>query len=143
MKWWKNYWEDIPKIKTECPDVEEVYYHGLYKYGIITNPEGVTPGLQGPWIEDNMLPPWSGDYHFNINVQLCNLPGFKAGKFKNLKMLFDMVLSWKEKLRRNAKCFLGIEDGYMLPHAVDDRGVCMGGFWTGSICLLTTSRTML
>ena len=132
-KWWKNYWEDIPKIKTECPDVEEVYYHGLYKYGIITNPEGVTPGLQGPWIEDNMLPPWSGDYHFNINVQLCNLPGFKAGKFKNLKMLFDMVLSWKEKLRRNAKCFLGIEDGYMLPHAVDDRGVCMGGFWTGSI----------
>ena len=44
-----------------------------------------------------------------------------------------MVLSWKEKLRRNAKCFLGIDDGYMLPHAVDDHGVCMGGFWTGSI----------
>ena len=132
-KWWSDYWKDVPVIKTESPDVEEVYYHGLYKYGIMTNPEGVTPGLQGPWIEDHRLPPWSGDYHFNINVQLCNLPGFKAGKFANLKMLFDMVLSWKEKLRRNAKCFLGIDDGYMLPHAVDDHGVCMGGFWTGSI----------
>ncbi len=131
--WWKNYWTDIPVIKTENAEVEEVYYHGLYKYGIITNPAGVTPGLQGPWIEDNMLPPWSGDYHFNINVQLCNMPGLKAGKFENLKMLFDMVLSWKEKLRKNAKCFLGIDNGYMLPHAVDDRGVCMGGFWTGSI----------
>lgn len=132
-KWWNDYWKDIPTISSESSELEEVYYHGLYKYGIMTNPKGVPPGLQGPWIEDYRLPPWSGDYHFNINVQLCNLPGFKAGKFENLKMLFDMVLSWKEKLRRNAKCFIGIEDGYMLPHAVDDHGVCMGGFWTGSI----------
>ena len=25
------------------------------------------------------------------------------------------------------------DDGYMLPHAVDDQCVCMGGFWTGTI----------
>ena len=133
LNWWRNYWKDTPKIKSDNPDTEELYYLGLYKYGVMTNPAGVTPGLQGPWIEDDMLPPWSGDYHFNINVQLCNLPGFKAGKFANIKMLFDLVLSWKEQLRRNAKCFLGIDDGYMLPHAVDDRCVCMGGFWSGSI----------
>ncbi len=133
LKWWHNYWLDTPGIKSDNPDVEELYYLGLYKYGVMTNPAGVTPGLQGPWIEDDMLPPWSGDYHFNINVQLCNLPGFKAGKFTNLKILFDLVLSWKEQLRRNAKCFLGIDDGYMLPHAVDDRCVCMGGFWSGTI----------
>ena len=133
LKWWKEFWQDAPKIKSESPVIEELYYHGLYKYGVMTNPAGVTPGLQGPWIEDDRLPPWSGDYHFNINVQLCNLPGFKAGKFKNLKILFDMVLSWKDKLRHNAKAFLGIDDGYMLPHAVDDRCVCMGGFWSGSI----------
>lgn len=132
-KWWNQYWADTPRISSESTDIEEIYYHGLYKYGIITNPQGFSPGLQGPWIEDDSLPPWSGDYHFNINVQLCNMPGLKAGKFANLKMLFDMVLSWKEKLRKNAKCFLGIDDGYMLPHAVDDHGVCMGGFWTGSI----------
>ena len=26
-----------------------------------------------------------------------------------------------------------IDKGYMLPHAVDDRCTCMGGFWTGTI----------
>ena len=50
-----------------------------------------------------------------------------------MKKLFDLVLSWKTLLRYNAKCFVGIDDGYLLPHAVDDRATCMGSFWTGAI----------
>ena len=44
-----------------------------------------------------------------------------------------MVFSWEHQLRNNARVFLGINDGLMLPHAVDDRCVCMGSFWTGCI----------
>lgn len=132
-QWWTDYWKEIPGITHDDPAMEELYWHGLYKYGIMTNPRGIPPGLQGPWIEDDRLPPWQGDYHFNINVQLCSLPGLKAGKFAHLKKLFDLVLSWRGKLRHNACCFAGIEDGYMLPHAVDDRARCMGNFWTGTI----------
>jgi len=132
-RFWKKYWSDTPEISHDDPVIEELYRHGLFKYGIMTNPEGVTPGLQGPWIEDHHLPPWSGDYHFNINVQMINMPGLAAGKFANLKKLFEMVLSWREILRYNAKCFVGISDGYMLPHAVDDRCKCMGAFWSGTI----------
>ncbi len=131
--WWNNYWERVPMIALDHPDLEEIYYHGMYKYGIMTNPAGTSPGLQGPWIEDDRLPPWQGDYHFNINVQLCNSPGLKAGLGDHLKLLFEMIFSWREILRHNAKCFAGINDGYMLPHAVDDRCTCMGNFWTGSI----------
>ena len=131
--WWNNYFAKIPRIQLDDKELEETYYSGMYKYGIMTNPVGVTPGLQGPWIEDHTLPPWQGDYHFNINVQMCNSPGFAAGLFEHLMPLFRMVLSWKESLRYNAKCFVGIDNGYMLPHATDDRGVCMGSFWTGSI----------
>jgi hypothetical protein len=47
--------------------------------------------------------------------------------------LFKMILSWRERLRENARRFVLIEDGYVLPHSVDDRGVCIGGFWTGTI----------
>ena len=47
--------------------------------------------------------------------------------------LFKMVLGWRPRLRDNAKMFVGIDDGYVLPHSVDDRGVCIGGFWTGTI----------
>ena len=129
-QWWKDYFQRIPSIKADDKDLEETYYSGMYKYGIMTNPAGVTPGLQGPWIEDHMLPPWQGDYHFNINVQMCNSPGYKAGLFEHLMPLFRMVLSWKESLRYHAKCFVGIDNGYMLPHATVDRGTCMGSFWT-------------
>lgn len=132
-KFFADYWSTVPEIKYPVKELEELYYHGLFKYGIMTNPAGCPAGLQGPWIEDDRLPPWQGDYHFNINVQMCHLPGLKAGRFANLKNFFDMVLSWKDKLRYNAKCFVGIDDGYMLPHAVNDRAVCMGGFWTGCI----------
>lgn len=132
-QWWADYWQDTPSVSSGDPELDELYWHGLYKYGIMTDPDGVVPGLQGPWIEDDRLPPWQGDYHFNINIQMCHMPGYKAGKFASLRKLFDMVLSWKEKLRRNAKFFAGIDDGYLLPHAVDDRGVCMGSFWSGTI----------
>lgn len=38
-----------------------------------------------------------------------------------------MVLSWRPLLRENARKFVGIDNGYVLPHSVDDRGVCFGG----------------
>ena len=132
-RYFTDFWRDVPQVKYGDAELEEVYDHGLFKYAVMTNPAGVPPGLQGAWIEDDRLPPWQGDYHFNINVQMCMAPGLKAGKFAHLRRFFDMVLSWKEKLRRNARCFAGIDDGYMLPHAVDDRAVCMGSFWTGTI----------
>ena len=131
--WWHGYWAHTPEMKMDDAELEEIYWFGLYKYGIMTNPAGYPPGLQGPWIEDDHTPPWSGDYHLNINAQMYMSPGFKAGKFAHLKPMFDLVLSWRPTLRENARSFLGIENGYVLPHAVDDRGVCQGGFWTGTV----------
>ena len=90
-------------------------------------------GLQGAWLEDDRLVPWNGDYHFNINVQQCYSPAYRGGHFAHLKPLFKMILGWRPRLRDNAKKFAGIDDGYVLPHSVDDRGVCIGGFWTGTI----------
>ncbi len=133
QEWWLQYWREVPTIRHSDSTIEKLYWHGLYKYGIMTNPAGVSPGLQGPWLEDDRLPPWQGDYHLNINAQLCNAPGLRAGKFAHQKQFFDLILSWKEHLRHNARCFAGISDGYMLPHAVDDHCVCMGGFWSGVI----------
>lgn len=133
-KWWNGFWKKIPSVTVPDADLEEVYTLGIYKYGIVTNPaSGIIPGLQGPWIEDYRTPPWSGDYHFNINIQMYYTPGYKLGLFSHIRPLFDLVFSWKEMLRHNAECFSGIKDGYMLPHAVDDRGTCMGGFWAGCI----------
>ena len=130
---WNSFWREGARVKVPDPAIQEVFDYGMYRFGAMTDPDGVPAGLQGPWLEDDRLVPWNGDYHFNINVQECYSPAYRGGHFKNLLPLFRMVLSWRPLLRENAKKFVGIEDGYVLPHSVDDRGVCIGGFWTGTI----------
>ena len=132
-QWWDAFWRKVPKVRLGNPAIEDIYYENLAKFGMMTASDGVPAGLQGPWIEDDFLPPWSGDFHFNINVQMCYWPAYRANLIENLLPLFSMIHSWKPAMRDAARCFVGIEDGYMMPHAVDDHGICMGGFWTGSI----------
>jgi alpha-L-fucosidase 2 len=132
-QWWADFWKDVPAIELPNENLMFLYNYGMYKFGCATNPTGTACTLQGPWIEEYQLPPWSSDYHFNINVQMCYWPAFKGNRFQHLMPLFDMMFGWEDSLRDNAKKFVGIDDGIMLPHAVDDKGTCMGGFWTGCI----------
>ena len=131
--YWKAFWEKSARVKVPDPVIQRIFDYGMYRFGAMTDPDGVPAGLQGPWLEDDKLVPWNGDYHFNINVQQCYSPAYRGGHFAHLKPLFKMILGWRPRLRDNAKKFAGIDDGYVLPHSVDDRGVCIGGFWTGTI----------
>ena len=130
---WAAFWREGARVKVPDPVVQQIFDLGMYKFGAMTDPDGFAAGLQGQWLEDDRLVPWNGDYHFNINVQECYSPAYRGGHFKNLMPLFRMVLSWRPLLRDNARKFVGIDHGYVLPHSVDDRGVCIGGFWTGTI----------
>ena len=132
-EYWAKFWAEGARVKVPDPVIQRIYDYGMYRFGAMTDPDGVPAGLQGVWLEDDRLVPWNGDYHFNINVQECYSPAFRGGHFDNLKPLFKMVLSWRPLLRENARKFVGIDNGYVLPHSVDDRGVCIGGFWTGTI----------
>ena len=133
VAYWRRFWAEGARVKVPDPVIQRIYDYGMYRFGAMTDPDGVPAGLQGVWLEDDRLVPWNGDYHFNINVQECYSPAFRGGHFKNLLPLFKMVLSWRPLLKDNARKFVGIDNGYVLPHSVDDRGVCIGGFWTGTI----------
>ena len=133
IAYWKAFWEKGARVKGPDPVIQRIFDYGMYRFGAMTDPDGIPAGLQGPWLEDDKLVPWNGDYHFNINVQECYSPAYRGGHFENLMPLFKMVLSWRPLLRDNAKKFAQIDNGYVLPHSVDDRGVCIGGFWTGTI----------
>ncbi len=130
---WEKFWREGARVSVPDPVIQRVFDYGMYRFGAMTDPDGVPPGLQGPWLEDDRLVPWNGDYHFNINIQECYAPAYRGGHLTHLMPLFKMVLGWRERLRDNARKFCGIDDGYVLPHSVDDRGVCIGGFWTGTI----------
>jgi alpha-L-fucosidase 2 len=132
--WWARYWQDVPRLELPNARLDFLYRYGMAKFAGMSSPDGGVPaGLQGPWIEEYQLPPWSGDYHFNINVQMCYWPAYRGNRLAHLLPLFDMLERWTPVLQENARIFAGIDDGLMLPHAVDDRCTCMGGFWTGSI----------
>jgi hypothetical protein len=131
--YWDAFWREGARVEVPDPVIQRIFDYGMYRFGAMTDPRGVPAGLQGPWLEDDKMIPWSGDYHFNINVQECYSPAYRGGHFAHLKPLFEMILSWRGALRENARRFAGIENGYVLPHSVDDRGTCIGGFWTGTI----------
>ncbi len=131
--WWRAYWQRVPAVDIPNERLQFLYDYGMYKFAGLTNPAGVPATLQGPWIEEYQMPPWCSDYHFNINAQMCYWPAFHGNALAHLRPLFEMIGGWMETLRGNARIFLGIDDGLMLPHAVSDQGVCIGGFWSGSL----------
>lgn len=132
-RFWTDWWKTAPRIDVPDAEIAEIYALGMYRFGAMTDESGVPAGLQGPWVEDFKFPPWNGDYHFNVNVQECYWPAYHGNKVRNLLPLFRMIRAWWPVLRANAKAFVGIDDGFVLPHATDDRGTCIGGFWTGTI----------
>lgn len=131
--WWARFWEDVPELHLPDPEIEEIFLYDMYKFAGMTNPDGVPAGLQGPWIEDYRLPPWSADYHFNINAQMNYWPAYKGNRLAHVKRLLEMIWECREVFRHDAKMLVGIDDGYLLPHSVDDRGTCMGRYWSGNV----------
>jgi hypothetical protein len=99
----------------------------------MTTPGGVAATLQGPWLEEYQLPPWSSDYHFNINIEMIYWPCLSTNRLSHLGPLWDMLMKWVPTMRENAEAFFEAEDALMLPHAVDDRCNVEGSFWTGTI----------
>ncbi|MBO0796878.1 MAG: hypothetical protein J2P36_38855, partial [Ktedonobacteraceae bacterium] len=143
--WWEAYWASVPRIDIPHEKLAFRYYYGMYRFAGLTAPRGVPATLQGSWIEEYQMPPWSNDYHFNINVQMCYWPAYRGNRLEHLRPLFEMVWSWREQLRQNARYFVGIDDGLMLPHAVDDRSVIISGFWSGTVdhgCTAWISKMM-
>ena len=132
-EFWREWWRETPVIDVPDPVIREIHDLGMYKFGSMAGEDGVSAPLQGPWIEDYRLPPWHGDYHFNINVQLCYWPAFRGNHFEALRPLFRMIRGWWPQMRENARKFAGVEDGFMLPHSVDDRCRLIGGYWAGTM----------
>ena len=71
-------------------------------------------------MEDYQLPPWSNDYHFNINVQMIYTPALATNRLANFKPLWRMINGWMPQLKKNGEAFFGRPGALMLPHAVDD-----------------------
>jgi hypothetical protein len=132
-EWWERYWSQVPTLSLPDETLMRLWYYGLVKQAGLTTPHGVAATLQGPWMEENRLPPWSNDYHFNINLQMIYWTCLSSNRTEHLQPLWDMVRNWLPDLRALGQEFFGVPDAIMLPHAVDDRGRTVDTFWHGTI----------
>ncbi len=132
-EWWDQFWNDVPELELPDPVLQEIVDYGQYKLACATPPQGIACSLQGPFNEEYQLPPWSNDYHFNINIEMIYWPVLASNRLDHLNPVWDLLQSWWPQLSANGEKFFGRKGAVMLPHAVDDRCNVVGTFWTGTI----------
>jgi len=80
-------------------DLIELYYQfGRYLLISCSRPGGLPSNLQGIWA-DGLNPPWSADYHININIQMNYWPS----EITNLSELQEPFIDFIDALRPNAR----------------------------------------
>ena len=131
--WWMAAKADVPHVCLPDARLQQAWELGVHRWLGATTPSGVACTLQGPWLEEYQIPPWSCDYHFNINVQMIYQPGLMLGRPDHFTPLWNMIREWLPGLRAAGEAFFGVPGAVLLPHAVDDRCQVVGTFWTGMI----------
>jgi len=80
-------------------DLIELYYQfGRYLLISSSRPGNLPANLQGIWA-DGLYPPWSADYHININIQMNYWPS----EVTNLSELQEPFIDFIDALRPNAR----------------------------------------
>ena len=131
--YWSRYWESAARVTVPDEVVQRQFDYGLFRQAGLIRRDAPPATLQGPWMEDTRIPPWSNDYHFNINVELVYGAALATGQAREMQPLWDMLRSWMPRLRELGENFYQVPGAMILPHAVDDRCQMMGSFWAGAI----------
>lgn len=127
VKWWQTY---NARSHLTIPDKEMERLYNVYNYQLAScSREGFYPmALQGVWTADNdSLPPWKGDYHFDTNVELSYQSYLKANRINEGKVLVDYLWNMRDVYRAFAKSFYGV-DGYLIPSTSSLSGEIIGGW---------------
>ena len=131
--WWKAYFSTKPTLTIPDQELSDAYLYSLVKLAGLTAPAGVAASLVGPFMDDDTLPAWGNDYHFNINAQMIYWPVLGANCCDHLWPLWKLMLGWLPEIRKAAEKFYGVPGALMLPCGVSDRCQVAGSFWEGLI----------
>lgn len=126
-KWWKKYWAKS-KINVHDDKIETTYYRSWYLFASTSRKGGYPMPLQGVWTADNdMIPPWRGDYHHDTNTQMSYWGYGKANRLEEGRVFVDYLWNLRNKFKEFAKHFYQV-DGYLLPAASSLNGEFMGAW---------------
>lgn len=138
--WWENFWG---KSSLSLPDkfFEKNWYLTNYLLGSCSR-KGYPPmPLQGVWTADNgELPPWKGDYHHDLNTQMCYYSYLKANHLEEGESFLDFLWDLKPCAEEFARRFYKTE-GLCLPAVMTIHGEPLGGW--GMYSLSPTNQLWL
>lgn len=137
--WWKQYWSEVTSAHLPDSILQETFVYGLYKQGCSTTPQGIACTLQGPFMEEYQIAPWSNDYHLNINAQMIYTPSLATNRPAHMKPFLDWLVTVLPQFKRYGSFFFESPEAILIPHAVDDQGKIIGNFWTGTLDHATTA----
>lgn len=137
--WWRDYWR---RSWLSLPDgrMEGLWWAEMYKLGCCSRPDSLPITLQGLWTADGVMPPWSGDYHLDMNVQESYWPVYAANRLELAQCLYDTFSAclplWEERCGK----FFGF-DGLWSGCAIAPNGARIYGyhgveFWPGNVAWL-------
>ncbi len=93
----------VQAAKTFDPELETLLFqYGRYLLISCSRPGGLPANLQGLWNDSNK-PPWSSDYHANINTQMNYWPAEPANLAECAEPFFDLVNSQLPAWRKAAQ----------------------------------------
>jgi alpha-L-fucosidase 2 len=133
LAYWAQYWSHVARVALPDAILQRQHDYGLYRQAGLIRGHAPAATLQGPWMEDTTIPPWSNDHHFNINVQLVYGAALATGQGADMRPLWAMLRGWLPLLRACGERFYEVPGAMLLPHAVDDRCQLLGSFWAGAI----------
>ena len=127
VKEWKKYWRKS-EISVLDKEIEETYYRSWYLFRATSVTGGYPMPLQGVWTADNdMIPPWRGDYHHDTNTEMSYWGYGKANRLEEGKVFSDYLWNLKDKFKTFSEKFFDVS-GYLLPATSSINGEFMGGW---------------
>lgn len=127
MEWWEDYWD---RSSVSLPDslFEKNWYLTQYFLASCSRKGCYPMPLQGVWTADNgALPPWKGDYHLDLNVQMSYYSYPKANHREEGEALLDYLWDMAECGRKFARSFYHSK-GLCMPSVMTLDGKPLGGW---------------
>lgn len=126
ISYWKKYYKQSEVI-TGDNRFDKLY--NFCRYFFACNSNGNYPmSLEGVWTRnDGNLPPWKGDYHLDINLQMSYESYMKTGNFTEGRILVDYLWNNRNKFKKLAHKFAHSE-GYFIPGVMTQDCQPLGGW---------------
>lgn len=129
ITWWREFWK---RSFLTVPDkrLQSMFYAEMYKLGCNQRENAPLPvALHGVWSPDGEMPPWHGDYHLDMNVQMTYWPVYAANRLECALPLYKWAVRLLPVFRKYCKKFFGC-DGAFAPCAVGPNGERVYGYET-------------